>query len=126
MLGHSFSRYLLVGLVNTMVGYGSILLFISAAGLSPFAANAAGFALGMTLSYFLNRHITFRSGRSHRQGIPAFISAVAACYALNLAALALVIRIAPGAPGAVAQGIGVAVYTVSLFLVSRSFVFRSP
>ena len=126
MMRHgAFSRYLIVGAKNTLIGYGAILFFGEILGLSPFVANAFGYAIGLCVSYVLNRRYTFASDRSHRQGIPAFLLAAGACYMLNLIALALVRYLDPAAPTFIAQGVAMTVYAGSFFFVARAFVFQT-
>jgi putative flippase GtrA len=116
-------RYLIVGVVNTVIGYGLIVLLQYGAGLPPLAANAGGYLVGWAASYLLNRSYTFRSQRSHREGLPAYAAAAMACYALNAAVLHLALSWLK-LPGALAQACGVAAYTVSFYLVNRYAIFK--
>lgn len=122
MASGALGRYALVGLANSIVGYSAILFFEYGMRLSSTAANALGYAVGMLLSYLLNRSFTFRSRRSHRSAIPAFVIAVAVCYSLNLAVLHALKALTTW-PAALCQAAAVAAYAVSFFLVSRYSVF---
>lgn len=122
-VGSPLFRYLLVGALNTVLGYGVILMLQLGLGLNALLANAAGYSVGLLVSYSLNRRFAFRSVRSHRSGLPAFVAAAAACYGLNLVVLWL--GLGAGLPVAAAQGIAVASYTVSFYLLNRYAVFRS-
>jgi putative flippase GtrA len=115
------ARYVLVGVVNTLLGYGVILLLQFGAGFAPLLANAAGYAVGLVVSYVLNRRFAFRSRRSHRGGLPAFVAAAAACYGLN--ALVLFAALRAGVPGALAQAAALTAYTVSFYLLNRYAIF---
>jgi putative flippase GtrA len=116
------SRYALVGVANTVVGYGLILVLDLGLGLRPWMANAAGYGLGMLLSYVLNRRFAFRSRRAHRGALPAFILTAAACWGLNLAVLYG--ALSAGLPATSAQALAVLSYTVSFYLFNRYAVFR--
>lgn len=118
----SFARFMLVGLANTFVGFGAILGFQFVLGLSPVSANACGYAIGMSLSYFLNRRYSFRSQRSHRAGVPAFLAASGTCYGLNLIVLNIASSVA-WIPPALAQALAVACYTFAFYAISRRLVF---
>lgn len=117
------ARFLLVGIANTLVGYSTILFFQFVVGLSPVAANAAGFGVGMSLSYFLNRRYAFRSNRRHGAGLPLFFAAAGVCFGLNLVVLHGAAVVA-GMPIALAQALAVTAYTGLFFLASRFIVFR--
>jgi putative flippase GtrA len=118
-----FIRFLLVGGVNTIVGYGSILLLQYVAGLSPVVANAGGYLVGMVLSYFLNRSFTFSSSRPHLQTVPVFTATVAACFALNLAVLKLCLGV--DMPPLLAQAIAVGSYSMAFYFASKLLVFTN-
>lgn len=117
-----FTRYLMVGVLNTFVGYGVILLLQFGMGLTALAANAGGYAIGLLVSYTLNRQFTFRSHRSHRRGLPAFLVVALLCYGLNV--LVLWSMLDAGYSAVWAQGLAVLVYTVSSYLLNRHLVFR--
>ncbi len=121
---HPFIRFLLVGVLNTLVGYSAILTFQLVLGMSATVANAGGYLVGMSVSYVLNRRYTFKSQRGHRAGLSAFAAAGAACYAVNLLVLTLVMNMAPNAHPALAQAAAVAAYTLSFYVASRHLVFH--
>jgi len=117
-------RYLVVGVVNTLLAFGLVLLLQEVVGLSPFTANAAGYAAGLVCSYFLNRHFTFKSRRRHREALPAFAAAAALSYALNLAVLAAALQWAR-LPAVVAQTLAAVSFTACFYVLSRVFVFHA-
>lgn len=58
-------RYLSVGVINTLVGTGTMLILL-AMGLSYWPATALGFSLGVLTSFILNRAFTFSyQGETH-------------------------------------------------------------
>jgi len=118
-------RYGAVGLVNTAVGYGTILALQLGAGWAPVAANAAGYAVGLAVSYVLNRRFTFASSRPHGETLAPFLGAAALSYTLNLVTLHFASQQLQWAPAA-AQLLAVFSYNVSFYCLSRWFVFRSP
>lgn len=122
MIRGMFFRYLLVGLANTAVGYGVILSLQMKLGLHPIAANASGYAVGLFMSYALNRRYTFRSRRSYRTSIPPFAAAVVVCYLINLAVLQFSITVLE-LPAAISQGLAICAYTLSFYLANRYLVF---
>lgn len=58
------SRYLVVGLLNTLVGLLVIIALQALLGFSPVVANACGYATGLAASFIANRSWTFRHSGS--------------------------------------------------------------
>ncbi len=116
-------RFLLVGLVNSAIGYGSILYFQYVLSAGHLASNVMGYLIGGLVSYLLNRSFTFHSERTHGEAMPLFVVTVAACYLVNLGVLEVSLRQLQ-LPAAIAQGLAVTSYTISFFLLSRKLVFR--
>lgn len=109
----------IVGMVNTAVGYGTILLLM-AANIGPIIANMGGYAVGLCCSYYLNSRVTFSKRKNFRSRIFRFLAVFLICWFLNLGILALMLTYLPAA---LAQLVAMAVYTVSFFFLSRAFVF---
>lgn len=78
----TFFRFLLVGLVNTLVGLSSIFLLLHAVGLSYWLSTFLGNAIGATVSYVLNRQFTFSSKVSAGRSIPLFVVVILGSYFL--------------------------------------------
>ncbi|NNC51857.1 MAG: GtrA family protein [Erythrobacter sp.] len=118
------ARFLAVGALNTLVGYGFILagLFL---GLGDYLANATGFALGMPVSWLLHRKLTFRVRRQISTGeIGRYVVAVAISYGLNLAVVTAG-RMAGYLEHPFVQLAAVCCYAAVFYLLSRRFVFRA-
>jgi putative flippase GtrA len=116
-------RFVLTGLANSAVGWGVIFAGLWA-GLSGLAANAAGFAVGLVLSFTLNRHYVFgvRGTVSGRE-IARFLAAFALAYAANVAVL-MAAQSVLGADNPWAQLPAIGAYVALFFLLSQLFVFR--
>jgi putative flippase GtrA len=61
MLKHSFIRFLIVGIFNTLLGYSTMLILFHFLNLSYTWSYFLSYMFGMIVSYFLNRHYVFRS-----------------------------------------------------------------
>ena len=95
-------RFLTVGALNTLVGLGVIFLSMSAFGFGLASANALGYAVGVALSFHLNRRWTFEHD-----------GARSAAFARWLA----VVEVSAGARQAVAAGarsVGVSAYAAQV------------
>ncbi|HEY3887278.1 MAG TPA: GtrA family protein [Caulobacteraceae bacterium] len=120
------ARFGLAGLVNTAIGFAVVVVLDPVLGLSPPLANAAGYAVGISVGFVLNRGFVFRS----RSGLPAaglrYLTAAAGAFVLNQ----IVLRLAGAALGGgsaqhvAAQLMAMAVYSVALFFLCRLWVFR--
>ena len=81
-------RFLLVGVVNTLVGYGVMFGLYNLAGLHLWGdpgywiSSAANYLVGSVVSFFLNKHFTFRSREKGPAWCPASrpISQYAGCW----------------------------------------------
>lgn len=118
-------RFGAVGLVNTAVGLGVIYLVMAATPAGPYLANATGYAVGLCVSFTLNRRWTFRSPGRIGGDAGRFLLAFAAAYALNLAVLRVSVADFGLSPW-LAQPMAMAAYTMSFFTLSKVFVFRAP
>ena len=58
-INHTFIRFALVGVLNTLIGMGTIFVTWRFLGFSDLAANLTGYAIGFCCSYGLNRLWTF-------------------------------------------------------------------
>lgn len=115
-------RFGLAGIANTLVGYGVILAGLFA-GLGDYMANALGYAVGLLVSFTLNRRYTFEvRGSVERAEIMRFFVAVGLAYAGSLAVLAAA-REVLGPDNAIAHLPAIATYTVLFYLLSARFVF---
>lgn len=119
---HSFLRYILVGVLNTAVGFGVIfaLLFL---GVLPELANLAGYALGVIVSFALNKRFTFQSSGRFSGEFARFLAAMGVAYAANLASFMLCYRVF-GLDKYLSTLVGGGVYTIVGYLLSRFFAFR--
>jgi putative flippase GtrA len=116
-------KYLLVGIINTIVGYG-IIFFLMFVGVSPEVSNIVGYAVGISVSYVLNKIYTFQSKAHPKKEFPKFVLSLLASYTLNFLTLVLCIHILKINPY-ISQIISGAVYTLSGFVFLKYFAFRS-
>jgi putative flippase GtrA len=123
MFGGSLVRFLLVGSANTVLGYGTILLFQLGLEWPPVWSNSMGYAVGLSVSYWLSRTFVFRSQRGHSKSLPLFAFVAVGCFGLNL----LVLKVAVdwfALHAVFAQAIAIASYTIAFYLLGRHLVFR--
>ena len=116
-----FSRYSCAGVLNAIVGLGSIFLLM-AIGLSPTFANIAGYALSLLLAFVTSKRFVFRSKGRLAPETLRYLAAFGLSFLCNLGALRVSLDIMGFAP-AVAQGAAIAVYVMVMYSTSRLLVF---
>ena len=84
----TFFRFILVGIVNTLVGYGVMFGLYNLAGLHRLGdtgywiSSAANYVVGSVVSFFLNKHFTFRNRETGSAVVIRFIVNISVCYLL--------------------------------------------
>ena len=116
-------RFGLVGVANTIVGLVVIAALLQA-GVGDYLANAFSYAVGLCLSFLLNRSWTFEvRGQIDRGEVQRFLAVFALSFTANLATLTFM-RMLGFAEDMIGQGAAMAAYSICFFLLSRRFVFR--
>lgn len=77
-----FWKFLLVGILNTVVGMGLQFLFFNLFGWDEWVSSIIGYVLGSILSYFLNKYFTFKNKETGWKPIFRFALNIAVCYGL--------------------------------------------
>lgn len=119
-----FARYLVSGVVNTLAGYSAFLLALHGFAMGLFAANAASYAVGLSVAYTLNLVFVFRGSRHSTGALARFLSGFAVAYGINLAALHVAHALL-GLRPEFAQIAAMGAYAVSFYLINRYFVWRN-
>ncbi|MGC1305378.1 MAG: GtrA family protein [Caulobacteraceae bacterium] len=122
------SRFGLAGAFNTLVSLSIITALDLGLHAPPSLANAAGYAVGMLCGFVLNRRFVFRSQARARSSGPKYALTAISGFVLNQLVLlgALHLLGAGALQHLTAQVAGMGVYTVSVFLICRFWVFREP
>jgi putative flippase GtrA len=119
----SMLRFCVVGLINTCAGLAIIYLLKWFFGIADVAANAGGYAVGMLVSFTLNRRWTFRHTGAPLYAAMYFVPIFGFAYSVNLGIVLGSIR-ELGIDGYVAQALGMPFYTAVFYLGSRYVAFR--
>jgi putative flippase GtrA len=115
-------RFLLVGVLNTAVGLGTIYACKYFFSLGDVPANGIGYLVGLTNSFFWNRNWTFSHSGSTVWTAARFVLVFAAAYSANLLLmLSLISQLHLNTY--VAQAFATIPYTIVFYLGSRYFVF---
>lgn len=73
-------KFLLVGVVNTLVGSAVMFLLYNGFHTGYWIASACNYIVGSIVSYFLNKHFTFQSHGNSMREVMTFIINIVICY----------------------------------------------
>jgi putative flippase GtrA len=125
-----FIRFLVVGVINTLVGLSIMFLLLHGAGLSYWVSTFIGNTVGAGVSYVLNRSFTFRSKEAGFWSVLRFVFVILFCYVVSYQIGSMVIEWIAGdyfSETVVTNGkvlFSTGLYTVLNYLLQRSVVFR--
>ena len=86
-----FLKFILVGLLNTLVGEGLKFLLFNLFHTDVWLSSIIGMVVGSVLSYFLNKYFTFKNTEKGWKPVARFAINIAVCFTLaNIIALPLV------------------------------------
>lgn len=131
-----FGRFIIVGVINTLVTLSVIFLCKSILGINPWAANAAGYVAGVINAFLWNRQWVFNSRGSWKREALKFGIGFGVCYILQFAVTWCLsemtglrdVLIEIG--GFTLSGYGIATiagmgcYTLSNFVYNRAIAFK--
>ncbi|WPG38406.1 GtrA family protein [Variovorax sp. EBFNA2] len=118
-----FVRFLVVGVANTLVGLSVIYSAKYFFHAGDVLANAIGYGVGICVSFTLNSRWTFAYKGLMVPAAVKFFLATAVAYAANLLTVMTAID-GFGINTYMAQALGMPVYTVVAYLISKYVVFR--
>lgn len=127
-----FSRFLLVGLVNTVIGLSTMYILLYT-GFSYWYATFLGNAVGACVSYFLNKTFTFRDNGTISRSIFRFFIVIGTCYFIayfiGIRVAIEIIELMVNTPLEYAEHlailIGTVMYTLLNFIGQKRFVFSN-
>lgn len=122
-------KFLLVGIVNTLVGCGTMFLLYNLAHCSYWFSSAANYVVGGFVSFFLNKYFTFQNRERSWKQVGRFILNVTVCYFIAYgAAKPLLLWALSGQSVSVQENAamlaGMCLYTGLNYLGQRFFAFR--
>ena len=116
-------KYISIGVFNTLLGYAIIFFCMYILEINPVLSNTISYAIGLSLTYFLNRKITFHSTSKKSKEIIRFFIAFFIAYCANLCALILCIDYFQ-IHEAISQVIASIVYVMFSFPLLKFYVYK--
>ncbi len=125
-----FFRFLLVGVINTLVGTSVMFALYNIAGAGYWLSSACNYLVGGTVSYFLNKYFTFSQKKRSIRYIVKFIANTVICYLLAYGIAKPMVLSVFADFGSLsvlenlAMLVGMCIYTLLGYFGQRYFVFR--
>ncbi|MBS5672213.1 MAG: GtrA family protein [Firmicutes bacterium] len=123
-------KFILVGVVNTLVGMAIMFGLYNLAHCSYWVSSAANYILTSILSYFLNKYFTFQNRERSVGQVVRFVVNIAVCYGLAYGiAKPLCLQLLANASTTVRDNVsmlvGMCLFTGLNYLGQRLFAFRT-
>lgn len=80
LLDRTFWKFILVGIINTLVGTSVMFICYNAIHLSYWVSSAMNYIIGSIVSYFLNKYFTFQNKQRSWKIVGKFIINITICY----------------------------------------------
>lgn len=125
----TFLRFIIVGVINTIVGTTVMFISYNALHFSYWMSSAANYVIGSVVSYFLNKNFTFKNTEKGIKPVARFIINIAICYGLAYGlAQPLVYKLMEGHSQTVrdniAMCVGMGLFVIFNYFGQRFFAFR--
>ena len=123
-------RFLIVGVINTLVGTAIMFGLYNLAHCSYWVSSAANYILTSILSFFLNKYFTFKNKEQSLKQVLRFVINIAVCYgpAYGIArplCRALLASASVSVRDNVSMLVGMVLFTGLNYLGQRFFAFKS-
>ena len=120
-INSQFNRFLVTGSINTLVGFGTIFLLMFL-GFTPQISNICGYAVGLTVSFILNRHWVFQaSDASVKRQVAYFLLIFMIAFGANYLVLSMLLIASVNAW--LSQILAGVCYTVVFYVLNKRVVF---
>ena len=123
-------RFLIVGVINTLVGMAIMFGLYNLAHCSYWVSSAANYVLTSILSFFLNKYFTFRNKEQSLSQVLRFVLNIAVCYGAAYGVAkplcrALLANASVTVRDNVSMLVGMVLFTGLNYLGQRFFAFKS-
>lgn len=128
-LDNTVTRFILVGIANTLFGTAIMFVFYNVFHLSYWISSASNYFFGSILSYFLNKGFTFKYGKTDLKSIIRFTVNILLCYLIAYGIAKPVVRQLLSQYGQtiqenVAMAVGMVLFVGLNYLGQRYFAFK--
>lgn len=125
-----FLKFMVVGVVNTVVGTAVMFVMYNVFHQSYWISSASNYVVGSILSYFLNKFFTFESKKKSLSQVLKFVLNISLCYLVAYGiAKPAVTWMLQGQQGALrdnlAMVVGMVLFTLLNYIGQRAYVFKT-
>ena len=123
MFDSTFVRFVIVGLVNTVIGYSVIMILFHLVGLSYSLSYFLSYVVGIIVSFFLNRQFVFFSQNDKLVEFVRFLIAFGVSYGVSYAALYFLVENHILVEN-IAFFAGMVIYSTLFYLLNKHITFK--
>lgn len=129
LLDKTFWKFILVGVVNTLVGTAVMFAFYNLLHFSYWISSAANYIVGSIVSYFLNKYYTFQNKSKSLKTVVKFIVNISLCYLIAYGvAKPLAAKVLSSASVSIQENgamlVGMCLFVFLNYLGQRFFAFK--
>lgn len=122
-------KFILVGVVNTLVGTGVMFLLYNVFSTGYWFASASNYVVGSIVSYFLNKYFTFQNKEKSWKQVLKFVVNISVCYLIAYGAAKPVVSFLLSGTSEKVQGnismlTGMGLFIVLNYFGQRLLVFK--
>lgn len=123
-------KFVIVGVINTVVGTAVMFLMYNLLGASYWISSASNYVVGSIVSYFLNKYFTFQNKEKSFGMVVKFVVNISLCYLLAYGIAKPLVRMAlsgmtVNVQDNVAMLVGMGLFVVLNYFGQRFVVFKS-
>lgn len=130
----SFIKFCIVGVINTIIGYGTIFILYNYFMFTYWMSTLSGNTVGATVSFFLNNFFTFKCRKKNIESIIHFVFIILICYFISyrlsyffvnfLIKELNIIYIDTFKKENISMFLGMSIYTILNYMGQKYFVFK--
>lgn len=125
------SRFIVVGVMNTVIGVAAMFIAYNIFHLGYWISSACDYIIGSIFSYFANKHFTFQSEKKSGKEVLRFVLNIAVCYFLAYGVAQPVMELLLGNMNLstsvfeqLSMLLGMCIFVVFNYFGQKFFVFR--
>ncbi|RRF96740.1 MAG: GtrA family protein [Lachnospiraceae bacterium] len=129
LIDGSTVRFIIVGLINTLVGSGTMFILYNALHCGYWFSTAMNYVVGSIVSYFLNKYFTFKSNKKSGREIVRFIVNISICYLVAYGLAKPLVKLVLSGAGEKVRGnaamlVGMVLFVGMNYIGQKFFVFK--